>query len=77
MEIIRDILKMALDGKTKTKIVYDTKINFRVFNRYAALLLRKQLLTEKKENKQRLYKTTEKGKKVLTQIEEVLKSIEN
>ena len=77
MEIIRDILKMALDGKTKTKIVYDTKRNFRVFNRYAALLLRKQLLTEKKENRQRLYKTTEKGKKVLTQIEEVLKSLEN
>jgi len=73
---VRDILKVAIEGGTKTRIVYMTRINFKIFDKYAKILLKKQLLTEEKKDSQRYYRITEKGKRILKQIEEILRNIE-
>ena len=72
---MRDILKVAIEGGTKTRIVYMTRINFKIFDKYAKILLRRQLLREEVKNRQIIYKTTKRGKEILRQIEEILESI--
>jgi len=56
-KIIVDILRTARTNSTKTRIVYSTNLNFKVFKKYAEHLLVHGLL-QKIENK---FKTTEKG----------------
>ncbi len=75
MEIIRDILTSALTGKTKTEIVYNAKLNFKLFDRYATLLLEKNFLSIKYRNSCKVYVTTRKGKEILNRINEILDMI--
>ena len=77
MEIIAKILTEALNGASKTKIMYRANMNFLRVNRYFSELLEKDLIV--KENGPNggalYYKTTEKGKdllKVLKKAQELV-----
>ena len=58
-QTIASILHSALDGATKTKIMYMSFITYDQLNEYLSLLVEKGLI-EYKEG-ERLYRTTEKG----------------
>ena len=76
MEVIADILTEALNGASKTRIMYRANLNFLRVNRYFSELLGIGLIV--KENDPNCgpvyYRTTEKGKdllKVLKKAEEL------
>jgi predicted transcriptional regulator len=57
VEIIADILKTAIEGSNKTKLVYSTNINFKVLNENLELLVERGFIEVLGK---RLY-TTESG----------------
>lgn len=57
-DIAVDILRVAMNGATKTHIIYEAKINFNVAQRYLEMLNEKGLI--KHENG--LFTITNKGK---------------
>lgn len=57
-EVAVDILRVAMNGATKTHIIYDTKLNYIVVQKYLEMLIEKELI--KQEN--RRFITTAKGK---------------
>ncbi|MFB3764165.1 MAG: winged helix-turn-helix domain-containing protein [Methanotrichaceae archaeon] len=58
--IIAQILEVCIDGATKTRIVYQSNLNFRTVNPYIDLLVRRRLIETAQDNR-KLYKTTEEG----------------
>ena len=70
MEIVSDILKVCVDGQTKTGIVYKCNLNFNLIKDYLVLLKEGGLVEELRNvNHSVLYRTTEKGNKVMSQVE--------
>lgn len=67
MEIIADILTEALNGASKTRVMYRANLNFSRVNHYFSELLEKDLIfRENGPNKEvPYYRTTEKGKDLL------------
>jgi predicted transcriptional regulator len=61
LEIIADILFVAVGGAKKTEMVYKANINFSRIERYLPYLLEKGFI----EHTNGEYKTTEKGKEFL------------
>jgi len=61
LEIIADILSVALKGAKKTEIVYKANINFKRIEKYLPYLMEKGLM----EHTNGVYCTTEKGKEFL------------
>lgn len=57
VEIIADILKAAIDGSNKTRLVYSTNINFQLLNESLELLLERGFI----EVLGKRYYTTESG----------------
>jgi predicted transcriptional regulator len=71
LEIVIDILTVALGGAGKTEIVYKANLNFARIDRYIPFLKERGLL----ENSGSVYKTTEKGEELLrgyTKMKELL-----
>ena len=75
VEVIRDILREAQKGANKTRIMYRCNLNFVCFNRYFEELIKKGLILEVESNPNgvKIYKTTEKGLRLL----EILQLAEN
>ncbi|MEM2263457.1 MAG: winged helix-turn-helix domain-containing protein [Candidatus Bathyarchaeia archaeon] len=72
VEVIVEILREALDGANKTRLMYRCNLNFRHFNRYLGELLDAGLLERVPSNPESglvLYKTTEKGRELLKILE--------
>lgn len=67
IDIIIDVLEVAVTGVNKTAVVYKTNLNFKLAEKYLGLL-QKQGLVENTVNK---YKTTEKGKIFLEKAKEL------
>jgi len=67
-EVIVDILSEALGGANKTRLMYRCNLNFMRFNRYLRDLLDSGLVECFGSNPGDLvvYKTTEKGRELLT-----------
>ncbi|UCB61346.1 MAG: DUF4364 family protein [Candidatus Bathyarchaeota archaeon] len=66
MEVIIDILKEALDGANKTRIMYRANLNFLRFNIYLSEMLENGLLTKTNDgNGRAVYTATEDGKALL------------
>ena len=61
LEIAVEILKVALEGATKTQIMYGANLSYTSLRRYLKLLEGIGLL----ENKGRIYRTTDKGLRFL------------
>jgi len=70
--IISQILDICADGASKTRIVYQANLNFRTVNPYIELLTKNGLL-EIASKPATIYKTTQKGMKMLKDF----KSIQN
>ncbi len=70
--IISQILDICVDGASKTRIVYQANLNFRTVNPYIELLTKNGLL-EISSRPTIIYKTTQKGIKMLKDF----KSIQN
>lgn len=69
-EIVSKILDICKDGANKTKIVYQANLNFRTVNPYITLLVKNNLV-EVKEGKNIVYETTNKGKHLLDDFEQI------
>jgi predicted transcriptional regulator len=67
LEIMGDILRVALNGARKTEIVYRANLNFTRIERYIPLLEKRGLI----EIARPLYKTTEKGEEFLRSYQEL------
>ncbi len=70
--LIAGILGSCLSGTCKTRIVYQTNMNFTTAGAYIDKLIEKGLLL-RFDNGQTIYRTTERGREVLRD----LKSIQN
>lgn len=69
MDIAAAILDIAQDGAIKTKIMYRAFLSFPQLNEYLKLLLDGGLLEYAKE--ERVYNTTDKGKRFMKMYREV------
>ncbi|MCZ7393881.1 MAG: winged helix-turn-helix domain-containing protein [Candidatus Methanoperedens sp.] len=68
LDIIVDILDIAIASVNKTSIVYKANLNFKLADKYLALLQKHGLI----ENESDKYTTTEKGKIFLNKAKEVI-----
>ncbi|HNX40714.1 MAG TPA: winged helix-turn-helix domain-containing protein [Methanothrix sp.] len=59
-EIISKILKICLNGASKTRIVYQANLNFRTVNPYLQTLIQNNLL-EADVGERIVYRTTKQG----------------
>lgn len=71
-EVVADILSEALDGANKTRLMYSCNMNFARFNRYLRELLDAGVIKRINPNPKGLilYKTTDKGRELLTVLRE-------
>jgi len=67
IDIIIDVLEVAIMGVNKTSVVYKSNLNFRLAEKYLELL-QKHGLVEKRVDK---YITTDKGKIFLQKAKEI------
>jgi len=67
LDIKAEILRVAVGGAKKTRIVYGTNINFTVARKYCSELIENGLLSVHKGSI--IYKTTEKGLDFLRQYD--------
>lgn len=73
-KIIMDILDEALKGANKTKIMYRANLNFSRFDRYFRELSKKGLIEVVDDpDRSVVYRTTERGRKVLRVLREAEK----
>ena len=70
-EIIRNILILGNKGATKTSILYNGNLSFKLTNKYINYLVDNKMLLESNGGK-RKYFTTAKGSNVLVDITRVL-----
>jgi len=72
-EIVADILRL---GKgSRTKIMYSSNLSFRLLDKYLTQLCARGYLTVTHEDKKTVYCTTEKGKKLMERIDQVLEML--
>jgi predicted transcriptional regulator len=69
--IIAEILKIAEDGSLKTQIMYKANLSFAQLNDYLSFLTRMELLKIHKEERKKIYRTTDKGEEYLDRYEEI------
>ena len=70
-DIITSILQAAIDGNSKTKIMYDAYLSFSQLKDYLAVLQENGLLEYNAEEKN--YKTTRKGAEFLKSNDQLTK----
>jgi len=74
-EIIAQILRVCYDGASKTRLVYQANLNFKTIDPYIELLVKNGMM-EIKEGKNKVYKTTDKGKELLENFDEIQSTLE-
>jgi len=62
LEVIACILREALNGATKTRLVYRANLNFKILSRYLDFLISKGLVEQKHVGMVNYYQTTGKGR---------------
>jgi len=76
-DVIAEMLKVAMDGKIKTHIMYEAKLNYPQIEECLELLVEKKLLENNTIKRKRqiikIYKTTERGMEFLDHLEIVNK----
>jgi predicted transcriptional regulator len=65
--IISEILSICKGGASKTRIVYQANLNFRTVNPYINLLVKNNLIVIK-QDKGKIYETTELGMNLLDEF---------
>ncbi len=69
-EIISEILSICIKGASKTRVVYQANLNFRTVDPYLQLLIKNDLV-KVHQGRYVLYETTEKGKELMKNIDQV------
>ena len=69
-EIISQILEICINGASKTRIVYQANLNFKMVNSYLDLLIKNEMI-QVNEKQVTLYETTQKGKSLLERLQKV------
>jgi predicted transcriptional regulator len=76
-DIVVEILKTAIDAKIKTHIMYKAKLSYGQINKYLSLLVNKGFIesftVKHRKVLRKLYRTTEKGRKLLENFESIAK----
>ncbi|OYT50725.1 hypothetical protein B6U66_05105 [Candidatus Bathyarchaeota archaeon ex4484_135] len=72
LEVIACILREAMNGATKTRLVYRANLNFKLLARYLEFLMSRSLIEVKKIGSMSYYQTTAKGRLWLTLYERML-----
>lgn len=70
LDIIAEILDVAVNEAVKTRIMYKANVNFVQFNEYVKLLLEARVIATIRRGRKTFYKTTEKGKLLLRRFNE-------
>lgn len=73
--IIANILKLCINGAGKTAIVYRVNLNFKTVNPFLELLINNGFI-EVEGGPAVIYKTTAKGKELLSELEKIHKEFE-
>ena len=68
IEILADILRVAMEGAKKSHIVYKANLNFEIVRKYLDILEKSDLIIGP-EGRNRIFSTTEKGIKYLNHFE--------
>ena len=80
IEIIRDILSISNNGAKKTEILYRVNLSFNQLKNYLYYSLEKDIIEmkiiENNGNNNKIYHTTNKGKKLLLDINKTLSYFE-
>ncbi len=76
LEIVSDILDLAMRGTRKTHIMYRSNLSFEQLEKYLELLLTRGLLEMKVGDSGKLYQTSRKGEELLREIDKILKTLE-
>ena len=71
LDIIAEILVIAKDGLLKTQIMYRANLSFAQLNEYLDFLNEINLLEVEKENRKKVYRTTEKGERYLQKYDDI------
>lgn len=71
-EIMVDILSSAKDGANKTKIVYEAYLNFKQAGEYLDFLMESDLLGKSTNENKTIYRTTDKGVKMLERYRDLV-----
>ena len=61
LDIVNEILKVAKQGASKTRIMYNVNLNFTGVNQYLSYMMKKDLLLKTQEGYNPLYCTSKKG----------------
>ena len=72
--VIADILEFCVVGASKTRIVYQTNMNFKTASFYINELARKGLL-QVLNGDMTVYKTTDRGREILSGLKRIQKEI--
>jgi len=72
LEVIACILREALNGATKTRLVYRANLNFKTLGRYLDFLLSRGLIEARRVGSMTYYQTTAKGRLWLTLYDRML-----
>jgi predicted transcriptional regulator len=73
-EIMIRILTVCSEGAGKTRVVYQSNLNFKTINPYLELLVKNGMI-EIKEGQIKIYKTTAKGKELLKSFKVIQNSL--
>ena len=76
-EILSKILKICLNGASKTRIVYQANLNFRTVNPYLQTLIKNNLIEAHQGDRRErvMYKTTSEGanlQETMTQVDNII-----
>jgi len=75
IEIIGEILSLAKNGTKKTRILYQTNLSYTQLQNYLFYLLKSNVLTIENNNSVKTYKTTDKGLKIIENIDKIIKEL--
>ena len=77
IEIMAEILRLAEDGAGQTRIMYGGNLNYGRLRDYIASLESRGLITSARSQQRIQYRTTDKGKYVLDQIEKAVMALDS
>ncbi|MFH1102040.1 MAG: response regulator [Methanobacteriota archaeon] len=71
LTIIANTLSASVNGISKTRLVYKTNLNFKSIKKYLVFLLTNSFLSVHTDDGKEVYKTTEKGLRLLKQLRDI------
>ena len=76
IELLAAMIEASLHGKKKTRIMYEASINPRDFADFLFFLIEKGLLEEIRNEGEKEYRATEKGRSFLNSYREIVSTLD-